>query len=124
MREIWYGTGFDEEDLRVVRDSVGVLTGMGMPGVWFFANAFFKWRGAGGVVGVRNGGKKAGELDPFRWRVEHWYGICGVESNWGCFHAMNTSGWGGVWERQRGMAEKMRFRIDADESGSGSESES
>ncbi|PSN66593.1 hypothetical protein BS50DRAFT_620830 [Corynespora cassiicola Philippines] len=41
------------------------------------------------------------ELDPFFWRVEHWFEPCGAEEggNWGCFHGMGGKGWGGVWER-------------------------
>ncbi|KAF2751367.1 hypothetical protein M011DRAFT_464101 [Sporormia fimetaria CBS 119925] len=51
------------------------------------------------------------ELDPYRWRVEHWYSICGTLGNWGCFHAMNTSGWSGVWDRQRKLANEVDKKV-------------
>ncbi|KAF2868831.1 hypothetical protein BDV95DRAFT_609738 [Massariosphaeria phaeospora] len=68
-------------------------------GMHCFANAYLRWRDAGGRA----------ELDPYRWRVEHWYSVCGTVANWGCFHAMNTSGWGGVWRRQEELREKVQW---------------
>ncbi|ORY12416.1 hypothetical protein BCR34DRAFT_613987 [Clohesyomyces aquaticus] len=65
-------------------------------GLYWFSTAYLRWQASGYVE----------TLDPFRWRLEHWYGLCGKEANWGCNHAMNTSGWGGVWERQQ----KLRSR--------------
>lgn len=93
FKETWDGD-FSESDLYHLSQRMGKKTGM-----WHFSNAYMKWKGSGYV----------GELDPYRWRVEHWYSICGTLANWGCFHAMNTSGWGGVWERQRLLAEKQRI---------------
>lgn len=62
-------------------------------GTHHFTNAWLRWKDSGW----------AGELDPYRWRVEHWYSICGRLGNWGCFHAMNVSGWRGVWQRQKAL---------------------
>ncbi|KAF2259542.1 hypothetical protein CC78DRAFT_536996, partial [Lojkania enalia] len=66
---------FAERHLAHLSRCMGSQTGM-----WHFSNAYFRWKGAG----------EPGELDPYRWRVEHWYSICGTVANWGCFHAMNT----------------------------------
>jgi hypothetical protein len=89
-KELWDGE-FPEELVWELSQKMSNKTGM-----WHFSQAYFKWKNSGW----------AGELDPYRWRVEHWYSICGTVANWGCFHAMNTSGWGGVWERQRLLANK------------------
>ncbi|KAF2112155.1 hypothetical protein BDV96DRAFT_602604 [Lophiotrema nucula] len=85
---------FSEKHLRHLSHCMPEKTGM-----HYFSRAYFRWKEEG----------KPGELDPYRWRVEHWYSICGVISNWGCFHAMNTSGWGGVWERQEMMREQVEW---------------
>ncbi|KAF2246829.1 hypothetical protein BU26DRAFT_53901 [Trematosphaeria pertusa] len=71
-------------------------------GTHHFANAYFRWKAAG----------LPAELDPYRWRVEHWYALCGRQGNWGCFHDMGARGWRGVWERQGRLKGKLGCWVD------------
>ncbi|KAF2470940.1 uncharacterized protein BDR25DRAFT_354876 [Lindgomyces ingoldianus] len=94
MKELWYHPHrFPSKYITELSTGMGDRTGMHS-----FLNAYIKWKREAEIE----------TLDPFRWRVEHWYSLCGRTVNWGCNHGMATSGWGGVWERQEGLRKKGR----------------